>query len=325
MPANLVLKAGFEDRYERRIANWIQPWDFVEPIDAALVMVPYSGASIYPSGVHAAPNAIRRVFTYNTTYSPDYDVDIQSLKVRDLGDIGHHITDVALSHQWIREALEALYKLPQQFLMVIVGGDHSISYPSVAAWTGTHPGRKLGIVHFDAHNDVRNLEDGGPTNGTPFRSVLEGGLGVDGRNMVQIGIHGFMNSRFYKEYLLDKGATIFTARQVRRRGMEPIIGEAMEIAGEGTDSIYVSLDIDVLTHTYAIGTPAASPEGLQPHDLLDAIFALGANPKVCALDLVCIDPLVDVRDLTSKMGASIILTFLAGYHVRKNGGGPSPD
>ena len=65
-----------------------------------------------------------------------------------------------------------------------------------------------------------------------------------------------------------------------------------------------------------MGTSAASPEGLSAWQLLEAVWACGRDPKVAAMDLVEIDPSRDVKDLTSRTGASIILTFLAGLRRR---------
>jgi formiminoglutamase len=102
--------------------------------------------------------------------------------------------------------------------------------------------------------------------------------------------------------------------------MAEVIAEACKIAGDGTDSLYVSFDIDVMEAAYAPGTGYATPEGLDPWDVLEALFVLGQDKRVKALDYVCMDPLRDVREVTAKMAASVILTFLGGYLIRKTGG-----
>jgi formiminoglutamase len=77
---------------------------------------------------------------------------------------------------------------------------------------------------------------------------------VSGNNLVQVGIHGFMNASYYKRWVEGKGGTIMTARAIRRRGIEEMIREAIDIAGRDTDAIYVTVDIDVLELGYAPGT-----------------------------------------------------------------------
>ncbi len=320
-PPELIRTSTREDRFEKRVSNWITPWDGKEQFDAGLLMIPFGKAALSgASGVALAPNALRQAFVMNTTYSPDFDVDLQSLRVRDLGDVRMHTTDIALCHSNIKHASIELYERAGDVLAVSVGGDHSITRPLLEGYTESHPGRKFGLIYFDAHNDVRDLEQGGPTNGTPVRGIIEGPAAVEGRNIAQIGIHGFMNSSHYKKYCDEMGIHIFTARQVHKRGIEEVMQEALAIASEGTDGIYVSVDIDVLGLPYAFGTGAATVEGVNAWDLLEAMFLLGKNPMVRAMDLVCMDPLRDFKDHTFRMGASIILTFLGGYVIRKTGG-----
>jgi formiminoglutamase len=93
----------------------------------------------------------------------------------------------------------------------------------------------------------------------------------------------------------------------------------LRIAGDGTDLIYLSVDIDCLAFPWAIGTSATSPEGLSAWQLMEAVFACGLDPKVGAIDLVEIDPSRDVKDLTSRTGCSVLLAFFAGLYRRLYG------
>ncbi len=317
-PPSVIKRAPWEDSEERRVNNWITTWDFREPIDAGLIGAPYSGASISASGAAGGPEAVRLAFRYNTTYSPDWDTDIQRLRVRDLGDIAGHLTSVETAHHRIEEAVKGALTVAQPFVPIIIGGDHSITAPAVRGFCAANPGKKVGVINFDAHFDVRNFEHG-PHNGTPFRQIIEGNLGIEGRNVVEIGIHGFMNSSRYYRWALDHDMTIITARRVEQLGMEACINDALTIAGAGTDLIYVSVDIDCLAFPWATGTSASSAEGLSAWQLLEGIFACGQHPKVAALDVVEIDPTRDVRDVTARSGCSIILTFLAGLYRRLHG------
>jgi len=317
----IIRKVYRQDPFELRVNNWITTWDGEENFDVALLGAPLGKASQNgTSGTAAAPNSVREAFLINTTYSPDFDVDLASLRVRDLGDVTMHMTDVIRCHANIKQAVAEFYEHIGNKLLLLVGGDHSITCPAVEGYCRAHLEQRLGLIHFDAHNDVRSLEYGGPTNGTPMRGIVEGPSNVEGKNLVQLGVHGFMNSSVYKKYCEDQGITVVSAREIRQRGTEEILKQAIAISSENTEAIYISVDIDVLALPYAFGTSAASPEGLQPWDLLEAMFILGQHPKVVALDIVCIDPLRDFRDYTSRMGASLILTFLGGFVLRHTGG-----
>ena len=309
----------WNDRHEIRVNNWIEPWDFASPIDVGIINVPFSKTSILPNNANAAPNALRDAWAIFTTFNPDFDVDIGSMKVRDIGDVDTPILDLLQGLRDIEESLQSLMSQPEGFFPLIIGGDHAITAPSVRAYCGAHPDQQVRLIHFDAHNDARVM-DHGPTNGTPIRGILESGVRVRGSNLVQVGIHGFMNASYYKRWVEGQGGTIYTARAIRKAGIEAVIRDTLAIAGNETDAIYVTVDIDVLELGYAPGTAAATPDGMDPVDLLEALFILGQDARVAAIDFVELDPTRDVAEITTRTFGSAILTFLAGLFLRRNDG-----
>ncbi|TVY01020.1 formimidoylglutamase [Paenibacillus cremeus] len=309
-------EAIFRDRLETKAADWIQPWDGVEALLAALIGIPLSKTSISHSGASFTPAAIRTALRSFTTFSMEYQVDLQHLPVRDLGDIQMHVTDLAECRRRIYEALLSVFTAMPQTVPLIVGGDHSVSFPSVQAFAEAHPGTTIGVIHFDAHHDVRHPQDGGLTNGTPFRSIVESGA-VEGRNIAQIGIRGFMNSEAYYNYAVGSGMHVFTSREVRRQGIDSILRQALAAVTQRAELLYVSFDMDVLDQSFAPGCPAIGTGGLDAWDALDALHHLGTLPQVRAIDFVCIDPNVDVRNVTSRLAVQLMLTFLAGVAKRK--------
>ena len=320
-PPSVVRRAPWQDSEEVRVSNWMTTWDGTERIDAGLVGLPYSGASISAGSAAGGPEAIRLAFRANTTYSADFDVDIQGLRVRDLGDVGGHLTDVRAAHAKIEAAVAMIAAREPRFVPVLLGGDHSVTAPAVRGFAAARAGERIGLVNIDAHHDVRNMEHG-PHNGTPFRQLIEGGQ-VAATNLVELGIHGFVNSARYQRWLLDQGGTVISARQVRREGIEACVADALRIAADGTDIIYVSVDIDCLAFPWATGTSASTAEGLTAADLMEAVWACGLHPKVAAFDLVEVDPSRDVQNLTARTACSTILTFLAGLSTRLGVGVPA--
>ena len=226
-PASVTKRAGWQDSEELRVSNWLTPWDGEDPLDAGLIGLPYSGASINPSGAYAAPESVRLAFRYNTTYSPDWDTDIRGLRARDLGDVGGHLTDVTVAHAKIEAAIAAACTIEPRFIPVMIGGDHSVTAPAVRGFCAANPDKRVGIINIDAHLDVRNFEHG-PHNGTPFRAILTGDLPIEGRNVVELGIHGFMNAANYMQWAREQGVTVISGRDVQRRGMEDCIAEALQ-------------------------------------------------------------------------------------------------
>jgi formiminoglutamase len=307
--------AIFRDPWETKAADWIRPWDGQESLTAGMIGIPLSKTSISHSGASFTPAAVRTALRSFTTYSIDYGVDLQHMPVRDLGDIQMHVTDLAECRRRIHEALLSVFRAMPLTVPLIIGGDHSISYPSVQAFAEAHSDKNIGLLQFDAHHDVRALEPGGLSNGTPIRSLLESGV-VEGRNIAQIGIRNFANSQAYYQYAIQNGISVFTSRDVRRQGMDSVLKQALDIISKRADMIYITFDMDAIDPCFAPGCPAIGPGGLSSWDAMDALYLLGTIPEVRALDVVCVDPNVDVRNVTSRLVVQFLLTFLAGMAQR---------
>ena len=315
-PPELTIASHWEDSNEVRVANWIRPWDFSEKVDVGITAVPIARAAIKPVSAHQGPNAMKQSRFFFTTYSIDFDIDIQGLTVRDTGDVSIPLTDIGLSHEHIYESARALLAHEVRFFPVVLGGDHSMTRPIVSALQEARSYQRLGLIQFDAHMDVQNFEDGGPHNGTPIRGIIEDDNGVDASSIAQIGISGFVNARAYREWLRDRGGTIYSSREVARRGMESVLRESVALASDGTDGVYVTLDIDCIELAYAPGTGASITGGIEPWPLMEALYELGRNEKVVAFDIVEVDPSRDLGNATARLATKLLLTFLAGYHER---------
>lgn len=314
-PPEVWRRSNWKDRYETKVSEWIVPWDGKESTELGMIGVPLSKSSISLSSAAMTPNALRELFPNVTTYNVDHDLDLQELTIRDLGDVKMHVTDIKQCHSNIYHALHMLYQKVPDVFPLIVGGDHSITCPSVQAFRKRYQ-RPVGIIQLDSHMDVRNLEDGGPTNGTPIRGLLESGT-VTGENIVQIGLRSFANSKPYRDYARAQGIHQYTERDLNRNGIDYLIQKALEIAGRQTEAIYVTVDMDVLDQAFAPGVPAMVPSGMTARELVHAVFLLGQHPQVKGFDIVCVDPLQDPRRATVRLMIHVILHFLTGYLIRK--------
>lgn len=303
-------KANFKDRYDTKVSNWIKQWDGKEKVEFGIVGLPLSKPSISHSGASMAPKAIRELFSAFSTYVEDDKVNLDTVDVKDIGDILMHPTDIVRSHQRIEDTLTDLYSKQPEMIPILLGGDHSVTAPSVKAFK-KKIGGEVGIIQFDAHHDIRNLEDGGPTNGTPFRTLIESKT-INPKNLVQIGIRNYVNSEHYSYEAEELGITVYTMEDVRSRPMAEIIREAVEIASVGTKAIYVTVDIDVLDQAFAPGAVAIAPGGMEAWPLIDAIELLGQEENVQGYDIVCIDPAQDFRNMTSRVAVQLILQFIRG-------------
>ena len=320
-PPPFVHRVQTADPNDPKVSEWIRPWNGKETMDVGVIGVPLSSSSISASGASETPWAVRQSWKSFSTYDVDHDADLTRLTVRDLGDVRMHVTDIPLCHHYIEKGMEEVYEKTQKqdfFLPVIIGGDHSITCPSVKAWKKARPPGKTGLLQFDTHFDVRSLESGGPSNGTPVRGLLESGT-LEGKEIVQIGIHGFANSRIYRQYAEEKGITFYTMHQIWKKGFPAVFEEALSKLTELVDSIYVTVDMDVLDLSFLPGSPGSHPGGLYSRELFEAMFRLGEEPKVKALDIVCLDPMRDVGSVSVKTATHTMLSFLSGVLSRKSG------
>jgi formiminoglutamase len=316
IPSGATYRTPVPDPHNPRAGDWLRPWDGTEDLaslDAVVVGAPLSRTSLSHSGAFLLPREVRRVLLDFSTYSSDYDVSLDDLRVRDLGDISMDLLDPAASHMHIEAALGALYATTAREasgpLVITIGGDHSITAPALRARAHA-AGQTLGVVQFDAHHDVRVL-DRGASNGTPIRAAIEVGA-ILGKHVAQVGLHGFSNSAEYVQWAREQGIGIFTMRDIRKRGLAAVMLDAVAQAYRAPGGIYVTVDMDVLDRSQAPGCPASSPGGLDVAEVCDALFALGKSEGIVGLDFVEVDPTRDVADMTVKATCLALLSFLAG-------------
>lgn len=307
-----------------KVHEWIQHitalTDPEKSKDAEVVIlgVPLSRSSISASGASEFPEAFRRSWRSFATYNLDDDVDLSEMTALDAGDVPMHVTDIARCHENIVEASATIHTHFFNSKVCAIGGDHSITAMMVKGMNQAKPSEKIGILQFDTHFDLRDMSDNGPSNGTPMRNLIESGV-VEGNNMYNIGLHGFFNTKDLKQYADEKGVNYFTLRTARKKGIEETVLQCLDELSSKVDTIYLTVDMDVLDIAYAPGVPASTPGGMTTEELLEGVLAAGRHPKVKAMDIVCLDPQRDTQvQPTVKLGTHVFLTFLTGVMLRQS-------
>jgi formiminoglutamase len=276
-------------------------------------------ASITPSRAWTTPPAFRAALTRFPTWDADWTADLTTVRVRDLGDIRGDESDPtpAAAHERLEMALLNL----EEPVVVVVGGDNSLTRPALLGLSGGHLDSEWGLLTLDAHHDVRPATDG-PRNGTVVRDLVEAGL--PGARVAQVGIHGQGNAREHAVWAADTGIHVYSAARVRREGIVAVIGAALTaLTAAGAERIYADLDLDLLDRAHAPACPASLPGGLLPVDLLEAAALLGRDPRVAAIDLVEVDAAADVNGITVRCLTAAFLAFCAGY-ANRPGRPPAP-
>lgn len=319
LPPGLVVNTMKGDVAEHRAGAWLT-WDGTLDLDCAILGVPFDGASVVRTGSRHGPDAVRQGLMYFTTYSSRDRQGMADLRAADIGDIPVVMTNMEETFRRLSETVRTL--VSKGIIPIMIGGDHSIAFPDMCGiMDAMAPGQRLGVIHFDAHHDLREAHLGAESSGVPFRKALErAGTSVFGENVVQIGMAEFTNSPQLDDYAKEKGITVISALEVQDRGIGPVVEQALEIAGRNTDGLFLSVDIDVLNLAYAPGTAAPNPFGLTAMEMQKALRMIGASGKIKGADLVEIAPPYDPQNLTGSVGASLILSLLYGISLgRKDG------
>jgi formiminoglutamase len=250
-----------------------------ERADIALAGIPTHTRSLSPTQAHLTPAAVRDALRR-------YSVHTAGLRVVDAGDAPD--PDAVDATPWVA-AVEA-------GLLIAVGGDNSATVP-VALGRGAR-----GLVTVDAHHDLRD----GISNGSPVRQLVEAGIAGDA--IVQIGIEPLANSRDYARRAADLGITVVLRDELRRRPIEDVMAEALELAGSGGRTVHVDLDVDVCDRSVAPGCPASVPGGISAIELRTAARVAGLHPDVVSIDLTEVDAAADSPDgRTVRLAALCVL------------------
>ena len=221
------------------------------------------------------------------------------MRAIDYGDMPIFPTMTELNVQSIEKITKKI--IEANVFPVIFGGDHSISYPIVKAFSN----EKLDIIQLDTHLDFAN-DSGGLgmiySHGSPIKRISE--LGNIGQ-ITQIGIRGLLNDK--NTFLEAKkfGTKIITVQQDFEKGLNWVIGEIPQ-----SENMYVTIDIDVFDPSIAPGTGTPEPGGLSYFQVKQLLTALPTKGRILGFDLVEVNPLYDSGEITSQLAARITLDFL---------------
>lgn len=278
-------------------------------VKAAILGVPFDGTTITRTGSTMGPRKIRDVSSMVIPYHFDYDVNIfDKYNIRDVGDVNVQINDALKTLERGKE--DVLEILQGEALPVLVGGDHVITIASTTALSEYDASKKYGFIIFDSHLDTAEDVGGDPWNHCcPVPRTMELDC-FDPKKAVIIGAGGPMNPKAELDYVKEKGISLYTMRDIYKKGIQEVVKEAMKIASDGTDGVYISFDMDALDASQTPGTCAPTPGGILVREMIQAIDLLG-ELNVVGFDVVEIAPPYDHSDITAITATRFIADMLA--------------
>ncbi|MBW0008255.1 MAG: arginase family protein [Sphingomonas sp.] len=298
------------------MAGWPNLSDLIVGPEAnapmGLVGAPLAAGSVTPGRCDLAPALLRQTLRRMGRYDVETRTEL-STEIADLGDVeiaGMSIEDATGP---IREAVAA--SVAKHPLTLLVGGNNAVTRPGVLG-LGL-PLEKVGLITLDAHFDMRDL-DQGLSNGNPVRALIEDGM--PGRNIAQVGLAPFANSRQMDEDAHAAGNLAITIGEVRQAGIGAAVEDALTHVSH-CDAIVVDCDIDVIDRSQFPAAPGARPGGMAAHDFFAAVRDLASYPSVYLIDLTEWDPPLDHTDLSALTAARWVAECLAGFEMRRT---PAP-
>jgi len=288
-----------------RVAAHLRPGD----ADIAVLGVPLDEGQPFIPGARFGPRAIREqsmrfISTGDNCFDPRTGEallarELEHGRITDLGDVAVLTTDVETTFSRITARVGDA--LGAGALPVVLGGDHSITYPIVRAFEEG----PLTVVQFDAHLDYAEPQGGlRYTNAHAFPHIAA----LDPvERIVQVGIRGLRTSRGALERSLADGNEVIGPDAVRERGVEALLAHVPP-----GGRCYVTLDMDALDGALVPGVVSAEPDGLTYAELRDMLRALAARADVVGVDLVEVNPMVDVRSGATAYLAATLLVLLLG-------------
>jgi arginase len=216
-----------------------------------------------------------------------------------------------------------LESLDQGAVPLVLGGDHSLAAGSVAAsadWVRRSSELPIGVIWVDAHGDMNTPETttSGNVHGMPLAALLGqephelatigASPSVRPEHTVLVGIRNLDERE--KEVIRGAGVHVFTIKDIDREGIGNIAERAIALASTGTGGVHVSFDLDVCDPAFAPGVGTPVKGGLDYREAHTLMELVADSRRLVALDLVEVNPTLDIRNTTAEFATELALSAL---------------
>jgi agmatinase len=266
--------------------------------DYVVLGVPFDVTSTYRTGARFGPKAIREASLNIETYSFRSGIDVEELRIHDMGDL--HISAST------EETLERLARVIGEIFdsgktPVIIGGEHTITLGVLKGLSNKVS--KTAVLSFDAHLDLRDEFMGLRLSHTTFMRRLNEQLKPV--KILEVGTRAVCREEL--EYTEKAGIGFITAQQIRRDGIKQTLKVLKQKLAD-VKSVYVSVDMDVLDPAYAPAVQNPEPDGLESHTLLDILCSV-CDKRVVGFDVVEVAPNYD-HGISAIQAAKVVFEAL---------------
>jgi agmatinase len=287
--------------------------------DVAVLGIPYDSGTGFRPGSRFGAREIRSNSTRFSAWGSwkggggYWDINtkqqmLSDVRIVDCGDVDIAYYDIERNMNLITRAVSAI--LDRGAMPVLLGGDHSVSFPIVRAFERVGP---LDIVHIDAHLDfIEDVEGMKFASGSPLRRMRELSFV---RHMTHLGIRDIRSRAGDYADAIRLGSKIITRDQIREEGPAAIVAGMPDMG-----NVYVTIDIDGLDPSIAPGTGSPTVDGLLYHEVRKLLQGVASKGNVVGLDVVEVNPQVDLHGQTSLLATTLIAEFLGAIFLNRRSG-----
>ena len=269
--------------------SWELPHNFLgldpdksnfENARVVILPVPYEATVSFGAGTGNGPSAIIEASRYIELYDQELDNEPCDVGIATLPSLELTGAGPAEAIRELREAYDAIADAGADKFIITLGGEHSISSAPILSWVERTRGRRLSVLQFDAHTDLRHEYEGSPYSHAAVMHRVHQNV-----DLVAVGIRALTR----EERTLARNSSsvhLFLADDIHS-------GDAWmdDVMAKLTEEVYISFDVDGFDPSLVPSTGTPEPGGLQWYPVMKLLRRVFSEKNVVAADVVELAPI----------------------------------
>jgi agmatinase len=281
---------------------------FLKPFREAhfvVLGIPFDATSSYRNGARFGPQAIRQASLNIETYSFRSEIDLEDIPINDLGDLNISL-DSKKTIDMCKQVAGEIFASKKSLL--VLGGEHTITYGILKGLE--EKAKKTALISFDAHLDLRKEFLGLKLSHATFMHKIN--EEVEPAKIIEVGTRGVCKDEL--KYAKRANINFIDIQTIKKKGVENVVSNIKDLI-EFCESVYLSVDMDVLDPSFAPAVQNPEADGLSTGELLDIVCGL-CDKRVIGADLVEIAPIYD-KGISSIVAARIMFEMVCRLYKEK--------
>ena len=271
--------------------HWELPHNFLgldeesskfETANVVILPVPYESTTSYGGGTQGGPGAIVEASRYIELYDQELDWEPSEVGICTLPALALTGAGAEQAIRQLRESYDRVREAAPDRFIIALGGEHSVSSAPILSWADAlaKESRRLTVLQFDAHTDLRGEYEGSPYSHASVMHRI-----IDRANLVSVGIRALTKEERELERVRDD-ITIFFADDIHS-------GDAWmdDVMSKLGDDVYITFDVDCFDPSLVPSTGTPEPGGLQWYPVLKLLRRVFTERNVVSADVVELAPI----------------------------------